>query len=148
MATYSYNDVSANIAGPTGEVDLGYGSGSSDEGISIEMAGDKNTMTIGGDGDGMHSLHADKSGHVTSRHLKTSPTNALLMAMYDAQTINGALHGQNVIVVRNSRSGDITTCRGVAFKKKPTIKYSKDGDIMEWPFDCIKIDTILGTYPA
>ncbi len=39
------------------------------------MGGPKNTMTIGADGEVMHSLHADKSGTVTVNLLKTSPTN-------------------------------------------------------------------------
>lgn len=147
MSVYSFNDVNATIVGPGGNIDLAYGAGASEEGISIEMAGDKNTMTIGGDGDGMHSLHADKSGTITCRFLKTSPTNSQLQTMYDTQTLNGATHGQNVIEVNNVRSLDNTVARQVAFKKKPAVHYRKTGDIMEWVFDCIKIDTILGVYP-
>ncbi|WP_285199455.1 phage protein, partial [Klebsiella pneumoniae] len=108
MATYSFIDVVATLVGPTGNIDLGYGAGAAEEGITIEMAGDKNTMMIGADGEGMHSLHADKSGTITVRLLKTSPTNAKLMAMYDDQTLDSGLHGQNVITVRNAKSGDIT----------------------------------------
>jgi hypothetical protein len=146
MSTYSFLDVQATLVGPTGIVQLGYGAAVADEGISIEAAGDKNTMIIGADGEGMHSLHADKSGTVTVRLLKTSPTNAKLMAMYDAQTLSSALHGQNLITVTNPVAGDVTTARSCAFKKKPSLAYKKDGDIVEWVFDSIKIDTILGTY--
>lgn len=145
MSTYSFLDVNATLVGPTGTVNLGNGAATSDEGISIDMAGDKNTMLIGADGEGMHSLHADKSGTVTVRLLKTSPTNAILQAMYDAQTASSALHGQNLITVSNV-AGDVTTARSCAFKRKPAINYRKDGDILEWVFDSIKIDTILGTY--
>ena len=116
------------------------------EGLSIDMAGDKNTMLIGADGEGMHSLHADKSGSITVRLLKTSPTNAKLQAMYDAQTLSSGLHGQNLITITNTASGDITTARSCAFKKKPSLNYKKDGDIIEWVWDSIKVDTILGTY--
>lgn len=146
MSTYSFLDVQATLVGPTGVVQLGYGAAVADEGITIEAAGDKNTMIIGADGEGMHSLHADKSGTVTVRLLKTSPTNAKLMAMYDAQTLSSALHGQNLITVTNPVAGDVTTARSCAFKKKPSMAYKKDGDIIEWAFDSIKIDTILGTY--
>lgn len=146
MSTYSFLDVQATLVGPTGIVQLGYGAAVADEGISIEAAGDKNTMIIGADGEGMHSLHADKSGTVTVRLLKTSPTNAKLMVMYDAQTLSSALHGQNLITVTNPVSGDVTTARSCAFKKRPNLAYKKDGDIVEWQFDAIKIDTILGTY--
>lgn len=103
---------------------------------------------IGADGEGMHSLHADKSGTVTVRLLKTSPTNAKLMAMFDAQTTSSSLHGLNLITVTNPVSGDVTTARNCAFKKRPPIKYAKDGDIIEWTFDAIKIDSVLGEYPA
>ncbi|MDI2595023.1 DUF3277 family protein [Pseudomonas sp. 681] len=106
----------------------------------------KNTMLTGADGEGMHSLHAGKSGTVTLRYLKTSPTNAKLMALYDAQGLSSSLWGQNVISVTNSASGDATGCRSCAFKKAPDLSYKKDGDIVEWVFDAIKIDTILGTY--
>jgi hypothetical protein len=146
MSTYSFQDVQATLVGPTGIINLGYGAAVADEGISIDMAGDKNTMLIGADGEGMHSLHSDKSGMVTVRLLKTSPTNAKLMAMYDAQTLSSALHGQNLITVTNPSSGDITTARSCAFKKKPSLNYKKDGDVIEWVFDSIKIDSLLGTY--
>jgi hypothetical protein len=146
MATYSFNDVVASIAGPTGMISLGYGNAVADEGISVDMAGDKNTMTIGADGSVMHSLHADRSGHVTLRLLKTSPQNSLLQAMYDAQTASAALHGTNTITVSHAVSGDITTASTCAFKKKPNIKYSKDGDVLEWQWDAGKITTVLGTY--
>jgi len=145
-STYSFLDTQASIAGPGGSIDLSAGAGVAEEGITIEMNGDKNTMTIGADGEGMHSLHGDKSGTVTVRLLKTSPRNALLQAMYDFQTTSAALHGQNLITVANPVIGENSGCRGVAFKKKPTITYSKEGQIMEWTFDAIKIDTVLGTF--
>lgn len=110
------------------------------------MAGDKNTMTIGADGEGMHSLHADKSGTITVRLLKTSPQNAKLQAMYSAQTLASQLHGQNVITVSNPVSGDMSVARSCAFKRKPTLNYAKEGDMVEWVWDAIKIDTVLGQY--
>ena len=146
MSTYSFMDVQASLVGPTGSCSLGYGAATAEEGISIDMAGDKNSMMIGADGEGMHSLHADKSGTVTVRLLKTSPTNAILQAMYDAQTLSSALHGKNIITVTHSQSGDITVARSCAFKRKPSLSYKKDGDVMEWSWDAIKIDTILGTF--
>ena len=145
-ATYSFNDVAATLVGPTGTANLGYGASVAEEGIKIGASGDKNTMRIGADGSGMHSLHADKSGVVTVRLLKVSPANAILQAMYDAQSASSTLWGQNVIVVRQLVSGDITTATRCAFKKKPDVDYAKDGDIVEWAFDAIHIDSVLGTY--
>jgi hypothetical protein len=146
MNTYSFMDVVATLVGPTGELDLGYGAAVAEEGITIARAGDKNTMLVGSDGEGMHSLHADKSGQITLRYLKTSPLNAQLMATYDAQSLSSTLWGQNVIVTRHAASGDIHTGRACAFKKVPDMKYAKDGDILEWVFDVIKIDSVLGQY--
>lgn len=146
MSTYSFLNVTATLIGPGGEIDLGYGASVADEGITISRAVDKNTMTIGADGEGMHSLHADKSGEVTVRLLKTSPVNAKLMTLYNAQSLSSTLWGQNVITVNNTGSSDNTACRSCAFTKVPDIKYAKDGDILEWRFQAIKIDTILGTF--
>lgn len=90
MSTYSFLDVSANITGVGGSIDLGNGAATSDEGIVVAMGGDKNTMVTGADGEGMHSLHADKSGTITVNLLKTSPTNAKLSVMYNAQSLSSA----------------------------------------------------------
>ena len=51
MATYSFLDVTASLTGPTGVIDLGQGSANSEEGITQTMGGNKNTMTIGADGE-------------------------------------------------------------------------------------------------
>lgn len=146
MSTYSFLDVSATLAGPTGVIDLGAGSANAQEGITIEPVGDKNTMTIGADGEGMHSLHADKSGTITVRLLKTSSRNALLEAMYNAQQLTPSLWGKNVITVTMPRTGEVTVGRSCAFRRKPALQYANDGDIVEWVFDAIKIDTIRGTF--
>jgi hypothetical protein len=144
--TYSFQDVTASIVGPGGSFSLGYGSANAEEGMTIAMAGDKNTMIIGADGEVMHSLHADKSGQVTLRLLKTSPVNQKLMALYDAQSSDSRLWGKNLITVMQSVSGDVTACRNCAFKKKPDIAYKKEGDVVEWVFDAGKIDSMLGSY--
>ncbi|MGN5479522.1 phage structural protein [Cupriavidus basilensis] len=144
--TYSFIDVQASLVGPGAAFSLGYGSANAEEGITIAAAGDKNTMTVGADGEVMHSLHADKSGQVTVRLLKTSPVNAQLQALYDAQSLDSRMWGKNLITVTQSVSGDVTACRSCAFKKKPDLNYKKDGDLVEWVFDAGKIDSLLGTY--
>lgn len=146
MSTYSFIDVSASLVGPTGVIDLGYGSATSDEGITIIMAEAKNTMTSGADGEVMHSLHAGKSGTLTVTLLKTSPTNKKLSLAYNAQSQSSALWGNNVITVRNSASGDTTVARSVAFQKQPDHANSKLGTTVTWAFDCGKIDQLLGEF--
>lgn len=143
MFTYSFLDVQASIVGPGGALSLGSGAGAAEEGITVEMAGEKNTMVVGADGTPMHSLHADKSGTITVRLLKTSPVNNSLSLMYALQTESAALHGSNIFVVKNSVTGDQITCRAVAFKKLPAQNNAKEAGINEWTFDAGIIDMSL-----
>lgn len=146
MSTYSFLDCAASLTSADATIDLGYGAAVADEGLTFARAGDKNTMTVGADGEGMHSLHADKSGAVTIRLLKTSPTNAKLMNLYSLQQSNSKKWGKNTITYNHSGSGDNGTASLCAFRKVPDLKYAKDADILEWVFDAIKLDTKLGEY--
>ncbi|WP_313048791.1 DUF3277 family protein [Atlantibacter subterraneus] len=146
MSTYSFIDVTASMTGPTGIIDLGYGSANSEEGITVTMAENKNTMTIGADGEVMHSLHAGKAGTITVTLLKTSPTNKKLSLAYNAQSQSSSLWGNNVFVIRNSASGDITTARSCAFQKQPDHANAKEGGTVSWVFDAGKIDQLLGEF--
>ena len=146
MSTYSFIDVSASLTGPTGVIDLGYGSANSDEGITVTMTEAKNTMTTGADGEVMHSLHACKSGTITVNLLKTSPQNKKLSLMYNAQSLSSSLWGNNVIVMRNKASGDIVTARAVAFQRQPDWNNPKVAGTVAWVFDCGKIDEMLGEF--
>lgn len=109
------------------------------------MGGPKNTMTIGADGEVMHSLHADKSGTVTVNLLKTSPTNKNCHWRI-THRVSPQVPGNNVIVIRNKVSGDIITARSVAFQKQPDNANAKAGNTMPRVFDCGKIDQILGEF--
>ncbi|QCK79159.1 DUF3277 family protein [Raoultella ornithinolytica] len=144
--TYSFIDVSASLTGPTGSIDLGYGSANSEEGITVAMTEAKNTMTVGADGEVMHSLHAGKSGTITVTLLKTSPVNKKLSLMYNAQSQFSATWGNNVIVIRNKVSGDITTARSCAFQKQPDHANAKVGNTVSWVFDAGKVDQLLGEF--
>lgn len=146
MSAYSFIDISASLTGTTGSIDLGYGSANSEEGITVAMTEAKNTMTVGADGAVMHSLHAGKSGTITVTLLKTSPVNKKLSLIYNAQTQSSATWGNNVIVIRNKASGDITTARSCAFQKQPDHANAKVGNTVSWAFDCGKIDQVLGEF--
>src|SRR5438477_8864631 len=132
---YSFLNVSATLVGPGMKVELGSGAAAADEGITIESTEDKNVMTIGADGKGQHSLVANDAVTVTVRLLKTSPVNQILMIAYDTQSVSSALWGQNILTLTDSARGDVTTVLNMAFKKKPTLTYAKEGGTMEWAFD-------------
>lgn len=145
MATYSFQDVVAAISGVGGSINLAAGAGVAEEGITIESMEDKSVMTIGADGAGMHSLVANEASSVTIRLLKTSPVNKQLQEMYNQQTKSSAIHGKNTITVRDAVRGDNITLTEVAFKKRPTVTYAKEGGLMEWTFDAIKTTAVLGS---
>jgi len=145
MATYSFLDVQAAITGTGGSINLGANAGVAEEGITIEAVADANTMTIGADGSGMHSLSANTASTVTIRLLKTSPTNAQLMQMYQTQRKSSAAWGKNTITVRDVVRGDNITLTEVAFKKVPSNTYAKEGGNLEWTFDAINTNNLVGT---
>lgn len=144
-STYSFLDVNAAIVGPGGAFSLGAGAGVSEEGITITPNGDISGMQIGADGNGQHSLYADKSGRINVRVLKTSPVNQLLSALYAFQTAAGSTHGQNTIAINDSQRGDVITCTQVAFAKAPDLTFAKDAGMVEWEFMAIKIERTLGS---
>jgi hypothetical protein len=143
-SSYSFLDVSASIKGPGGTFPLSSG-GVANEGITIAMTSEKSAMITGAGGEGMHSLKAAKSGRVTVRILKNGTTNALMSQLYNFQTTSSAYHGQNTISVRNPITGDTITATFAAFVKHPDVQYQTEGGMMEWAFDAINIDTVLGT---
>lgn len=145
LQTYSFLDVQASINGPGGSFSLGSGAGASEEGITTDMVDNKNTMTIGADGSGMHSLHASNAGTLTIRLLKTSPTNRLLNQLYNTQRQSSTLWGQNTIQILDVARGDQITFRGAAFRKQPNLVFAKDGNANEWEFEAIQRDDLLGS---
>lgn len=144
MTTYSFKDVKASISGPGGSFPLGDGAGNSDEGITVAMSAEKTTTTTGADGSIMHSLHASKLGTMKVSLLKTSPTNALLNALYNAQQESSALWGQNTITITNPATGDLITGDTLAFVKQPDLAYATEGNNNEWEFRG-NVNQVLGT---
>lgn len=144
MATYSFLDVQASIAGPGGSFSLGSGSGNGEEGISIVMVDEKDLATVGADGSLMHSLRASNVGRVSVKLLKTSPVNAKLSALYNFQRISSALWGLNVFSVADVVRGDVGLVSLAAFVKQPDVVWAKDGNTNDWEF-IGNVDLLLGT---
>lgn len=141
---YSFLDVQAAIVGPGGTINLGAGAGIAEEGISVDFAEDIDSMQIGADGNGQHSLHANRSGTLTVRLLKTSPTNSLLSAMLAFQRASPTTHGQNTITISDVNRGDLVTAQQVAFARTPPLTYANQAGLVEWVFNAIRIDYALG----
>lgn len=144
MASYSFKNIVAAIVGPGAAFNLGDGAAVAEEGITIAPNEDKNVMVIGADGRGQHTLIASNGGLVTLRYLKTSPVNGLLQLAYDLQSASSKLWGQNLITVVDTARLELNTCQSCAFKKKPEIVYDKAGPMIEWTFDSLAINSVLG----
>ena len=149
MSAYSFMDVVASIIGPGGSISLGQAeAGVSDEGITVTHSEDKSTMSVGADGAVMHSLHAAEPGTVSIRLQKTSPSNNLLMSLYNYQRLSSLYWGTTTIVVSNPVLGDTATCVKCAFKKAPDFANPKIAGTVEWMFDVGNIHEVLVAGPA
>jgi hypothetical protein len=143
ITAYSFLDVIASISGPGGSFDLG--GGNAEEGIAVTRANSKNVMTAGADGSVMHSLRAEDSGTATVTVLKTSPLNAMLANLYNAQKDSSATWGRNTISIRDMANGDDVTLSGCAFQTHPDINYATEGGTNAWVFDVGRISQKPGT---
>jgi hypothetical protein len=157
---YSFMDVYAVIDGP-GAMNMRIGStgiprnpngiiiggpmaASAEEGITLALQEETNTMTVGADGSVMHSLHASRSGTATFRLLKISPYNNALMALYNFQRLQSNRWGRNVITIEDFSRGDKYVLLGAAFVRFPNNSYAKVGNTIEWEFHIAIMDPHLG----
>ena len=147
VASYSFLDNTLTINGPNGSFTIGGpDTGSADEGFDIDFVEDADTMTPGADGSTMHSLNATKRAGWTLRLLKTSPVNAQLANMYNADRSAGSQQwGQNTLTMTNAVSGDSYTGAQTAFRKFPRNAYAKNANMLEWTFNSGQTDPQLGS---
>ena len=132
---YSFQNIQAAIAGAGGSFSLGYGSGNAEEGITaVGNVEEKGIGTAGADGQIMATLRASKLGKWTIRLLKTSPVNAQLQTLYNAQSTNPAFWATNTLTLADSVRGDAGSLTGAWFSKQPDVVYAKDGNTNEWEF--------------
>jgi len=144
MGVYSFIDNSGTWTGPGGTLSLGNGSGASDEGITIAYNEDVGHMDIGADGSIQHSLHANKSGTITIRVLKTSPINQKISNKIAFQRAGAANYGQDTFSIQNLVTGDIVTCQQVGVKSFSPMTYAKDAGMNEWVLNVGLIEPTLG----
>jgi hypothetical protein len=78
------------------------------------------------------------------RLLKTSPVNALMSAMANADFQNSLNWGNNTISALQHASGDVYTCAGCAFVRLvPNNNYAVEGGALEWEFDIAQMNAML-----
>lgn len=131
---YGFDGISCHIVGPGGEVQMAYGSGSGEEGLTFEPAMDQTTAQYGADGFVAFSNSPVTAHTITARFSKLSPTNTILQLMADLQQANSSLNGTNTITIRDVYNNTGIICENVAFSKWAPINYAKDAGIMEWTF--------------
>jgi plastocyanin len=69
--------------------------------------------------------------------------NKKLSLMYNAQSQSSATWGNNVIVMRNKVSGDITTAR-LRFQKQPDHANAKVGNTVSWVLTAARLTSCWG----
>ena len=122
---YGFQGISANLVGPGGSVDLAFGSGSAEDGLTFEPLNDQSTVEVGADGFLAHSLSASTAHTITARFSKVSPeTNRILQIMANLQQVNPSLNGTNVLTLRNIYGNDFILCEFVAFTKWAPLNYA------------------------
>ena len=144
MGVYSFIDTTVTWTGPGGTISLGNNSGAAEEGVTLVYDDDIGHMDIGASGDIQHSLHANKSGTLTFRLLKTSPTNQRVSTKIAFQRASSVNYGQDTVTITNIVTGDIVTCQRVAPKHFTPLSYAKDAGMNEWILNVGLIEPTLG----
>lgn len=141
---YAFANINGAITGPNGAFSFGFGAGIDDGGITAEMSDAKVVMTAGADGKPMATLHSSKLGKIVVRVQKTSPLNAFLSALYNADTSSPSQIAQNTIVVTDLGGLDVISGQSCAIEKLPNVTYGKEGPANEWSFVVGQLDMLLG----
>jgi hypothetical protein len=131
--TYSFLDVQATLTGPGGSFDLA-SNGLAEEGLKYSMIGPKDIMTMGANGNGMHTLVGSNGARVEMSFLKTAPANAVLNHLYTYQSSSSAYWGQNQLTINNPITGDSVTLLGGSFEKQADNAYAMQANLLIWPF--------------
>lgn len=142
---YGFQGISANLVGPGGNVDLAFGSGAAEDGLTFEPLADQSTVEVGADGFLAHSLSASTAHAITARYSKVSPeTNKILQIMANLQQVNPSLNGTNILTLRDIYNGDTIICEFVAFTKWSPLNYARQAGKNEWTFVAARVQRLLG----
>lgn len=141
---YGFQGISANLVGPGGNVDLAFGSGAAEDGLTFEPYSDQSTVEVGADGFVAHSLSASTAHTITARFSKVGPASKILQIMANLQQVNPSLNGTNVLTLRDIYNGDTILCEFVAFTKWSPLNYAMQAGKNEWTFVAARVQRLLG----
>ena len=140
---YGFQGISANLVGPGGNVDLAFGSGAAEDGLTFEPLADQSTVEVGADGFVAHSLSASTAHTITARYSKVGPASSILQIMANIQQVNPSLNGTNVLTLRNVYGSDFILCEFVAFTKWTPLNYAMQAGKNEWTFVAARVQRLL-----
>ena len=83
----------------------------------------------------VHSLFVCSKPHRSMLHFKSHSISNPYQALFGVS---------NTFTLSDSARGDFTVIQQAAFKKGVTITYAKEGGMMEWTFDGIQVNSVLG----
>lgn len=113
--------------------------------VTVERDSDAFSDVVGTDGDVSRSRSSDKRGTITIKLLQTSPTNALLSALHEADlnTPGGAGVGQ--AVVRDRLNGATKFSANHAWiMKAPDVSLDRTATSREWKIRCADLSSFEG----
>lgn len=143
FGTYSFTDVQIALNGPGGAFDV-KSAGMAAEGITIANVSEKDVMTIGANGNGMHTLIQSDAARVEISMLKTAPGNNILSYMYGFGKSSSANWGKLQMTVKNPVTGDSIELLGGAFAKMADMAFRSEASLVVWPFLFIVRNDVLG----
>lgn len=144
QVTYSFANVDCAIVGPNGTFSMGFGAGIDEGGITAELTEVRGAQRAGADGQAMTTLYTGKLGKITIRVQKTSPLNAFLSALYNADASDATQYGQNTIACRDSSLLDVIAGAQCGIEKHASQTYGKEGPMNEWVFLVGTLNFVLG----
>ncbi len=142
--TYSFAEVTCAIEGPGGRFSLSEGN-VADEGISIEMTDDKSTMTTGGHPwwDALPPREPFRPDH--DPPIEEQPHQQIAdRFVSEAIGKQRSLGSKYYLIGQFGLAGRPYLCAQCAFVRMPTNNNAKDGGTMEWTFNSLDIDSVLG----
>jgi hypothetical protein len=136
MHTYSPDKVNAQL-GPVRMAGFG-----PDTMIEIEFEADAYSKTVGADGEVARTKSSNQSGEIRVTLLQTSPTNALLSALFKRDQQNST--GVETFGLIDAFGRTVFTASKAWIKKQPVISYANEVEVREWTIDFAKGDLFVG----